>query len=334
MDDNLIQIAKDYQSTRDFKGNIKDVLYRLYERYIKEREQTLMEAAAASAAVNALFLSDQIDFSKVTPQMEEAFKLAYPNTELISLSERSPEEVQGFLSAWKGKYFEVMVGDKLNAGEWVGDIHLEPGQVAQLAESATQPGWDLQILNADGTVANELQLKATESLSYVKSALERYPDIDVITTDEVLDSAGDLSNQFFPSGISDEALEEAVLAPMEEVLDSPLEELVENILPGLPFIIIAVSEGRKVMIGRKTFEMALSDGLERTVKTGAAIGVGALVYFLDGGLLSIPASFLTRVGFNRYKTMSIILKELRTKIDVTRKLLPYYSKAATSHNSG
>lgn len=54
----------------------------------------------------------------------------------------------------------------------MGDIHLEPGQVAALAESATQPGWDLQILNADGTVAGELQLKATDSLSKEKSKYE------------------------------------------------------------------------------------------------------------------------------------------------------------------
>ena len=97
---------------------------------------------------------------------------------------------KGFLSAWKGKYFEVLVRDELNAGEWVGDIHLEPGQTALLAESAIQPGWDLQIINSDGSVAQELQLKATESLSYVKEALERYPDIGVLTTDEVFNAGG------------------------------------------------------------------------------------------------------------------------------------------------
>ena len=49
----------------------------------------------------------------------------------------------------------------------------------------SQPGWDIQILNADGTVDQVLQAKATESVSYVKEALEKYPDIEIVTTEEV-----------------------------------------------------------------------------------------------------------------------------------------------------
>lgn len=301
-------LAAQYRARRNSAQSVREAVADLYKRYIKEREQSLMDATAAAAAVNALFLmADRIDMSQVTPQMEEAFRLAYPNVDLLSLADRSPAEVEGFLSAWKGKYFEVLVRDDLNAGEWVGDIHLDSGQTAVLAESATQPGWDLQILDPDGSLAHELQLKATQSLGYVKNALERYPDIDVLTTDEVLDASGDGVQGIFASGFSDSALEDTIHAPMEALLDSPLEELVETVLPGLPFVLIAAGEGRKVLMGRKTFDVAMQDGLYRAAKTGSAIGIG--------GLLSITASFLTRMAFDRYNAMNRSVTFLDKRIE-------------------
>lgn len=252
--------------------------------------------------------------------MEEAFRLAYPNVELLSLAGRSPAEVEGFLSAWKGKYFEVVIRDKLNAGEWVGDIHLGPGQTAVLAESATQLGWDLQIIDPDGAVARELQLKATQSLAYIKQALERYPDIDVLTTDEVMDAGGEAVHSIFASGFSDSVLEQTIRTPMEALLDSPLEELVETVLPGLPFVLIATGEGRKVLMGRKSFNLAMQDGLYRVARTGAAIGIGALVVLLDGGILSIPASFLSRMSFDRYNVMTRSVTALEKRIEMLRPL--------------
>jgi hypothetical protein len=86
------------------------------------------------------------------------------------------------------------------------------------------------------------------------------------------------------SGMNELELRERVVAPMEALLDSPLEELAETVLPGLPFILIAVGEGRHVFAGRKTMDAALQGGLVRASKSGAAIGVGSLVALLDGGL--------------------------------------------------
>ena len=311
MDDKLNSLANQYRNSRVSDQSVRDAIVELYQHYIKKNEQALLDAAAAATAVSAIFLTDQIDMSQVTPQMAEAFSLAYPNIDLSSLAGRSPDEIGGFLQAWKGKYFEVLVRDKLKAGEWVGDIHLEPGQTAMLAESATQPGWDLQIINSDGSIAQELQLKATESLSYIKKALERYPDIDVLTTDEV----GDAAEKIFSSGVSNEALKDTISAPMEALLDGPTEELLETVLPGLPFALIAVGEGRQVLMGRKTFDIAMKEGLSRAVKSGVAIGAGALVAFLDGGLLSIPASFLTRLGIDRYQRMGQSIELLDRRIE-------------------
>ncbi len=316
----LEDLAAQYRASRNSDEPIADSVMGLYKRYIKEMEQPLMDAAGAAAAVSALFLSDEIDMSQVTPQMEEAFRLAYPTIDLSTLADRSPAEVEGFLSAWKGKYFEILVRDDLNAGEWVGDIHLSPGQTAALAETATQPGWDLQILNPDGSVADELQLKATQSLGYVKEALERYPDIGVLTTDEVLQSGGDAVGGLVPSGFLESELDETIRAPMESLLDAGLEELAETVLPILPFVLIVGGEGREMLMGRKSFDHSMQDGLYRASKTGAAIGIGALVVFLDGGLLSLPASFLVRVGFDRYDAAGRSITSLDKRIGTLRQL--------------
>ena len=64
-------------------------------------------------------------------------------------------------------------------------------------------------MNEDGSVAEAIQLKATESIAYVKEALEKYPDIRVATTSEVDDSVG----QILSTDISDEQLERVTGGP-------------------------------------------------------------------------------------------------------------------------
>ena len=103
----------------------------------------------------------------------------------------------------------------------------------------------------------------------------------------------------FPSGSSNADVEAQVAAPMEELLDSPLEEFAEMVLPGLPFVLIAATEGRKVLMGRQAFQEAVNRSLERATKTGAAIGVGAVAVLAGAGVVSLPATFLTRMGIDR-----------------------------------
>jgi hypothetical protein len=125
------------------------------------------------------------DPSKVPADVERAFELAYPG--LASHGEtfsdvvrRLPsDDVVGLVNGVKGKLFEIELVDHMNAGNLPDGLH------AELAGSATQPGYDIRILDADGHTVDVLQAKATESVAYVKDALERYPDIDVTTTTEV-----------------------------------------------------------------------------------------------------------------------------------------------------
>lgn len=123
--------------------------------------------------------------SKVPTDVERAFEIAYPGLAshgetFSNVVQRLPaDDVVGLVSGVKGKLFEIELVEHMNAG------NLPDGLRAVLAGSATQPGYDIRILDADGHAVDVLQAKATESVAYVKQALERYPDIDVTTTTEV-----------------------------------------------------------------------------------------------------------------------------------------------------
>ena len=106
------------------------------------------------------------------PNRHSLAGLALPPLHPESLVGASEDRLEGLANGIKGKYFEVLVEGRLNNDESLGELILGPGQVARIAESPTQEGWDLEILNTnDGSVVEVLQLKATTSMSYVKRAL-------------------------------------------------------------------------------------------------------------------------------------------------------------------
>jgi len=150
--------------------------------------------------------------SLVTTDIEEAFRHAYPDLsasgETFSdvVNRLDTDGLTGFSSAIKGKLFEQQFVDHLNSG------NLPDGYSAVMATSPNQPGFDIKIIDESGAVSDLLQAKATDSVSYVKDALERYPEIDVVTTAEVyreLVSIG-VSDRIVDSGITNVELESKV----------------------------------------------------------------------------------------------------------------------------
>ena len=332
MDSSLTEIAAGY-SRQHSGGAHSSGLRQLYDRYVKERESSILDAAAATAAFDVLVSGDQIDTGAITPQMEEAFRLAAPDVaSRMTLAERyaelgdsSEEARRGFLGLLKGKYFEVVVRDRLNAGQTVGDLILGPGQRAQLAADPTQAGWDLMIFDPDGSINEPLQLKATDSLHPIKRSLEKYPEFRVLTTEEGLDQTVDsLLNpeKVLGSGISDAQLEREVTAPLAPLLDNQFEDLLEAVAPGLPFVLIGLTEGTKVLMGRQALQEAVHRSLERGTKTGAALAVGGLAVLVGAGVISLPAIFLTRVGIDRYRIQAGLSERLSADMESIRVLIP------------
>ena len=73
-----------------------------------------------------------------------------------------------------------------------------------------------------------------------------------------------------------------------------------------PFAIIAVTEQMKVIMGRKTGKAGFSDAVQRMVKTGAAMGVGALAAVAGGPIAAVPAAMGTRAFLSHYKSRSLL----------------------------
>lgn len=102
--------------------------------------------------------------------------------------------------------------------------------------------------------------------------------------------------------------------------------LLDDVAPFIPFVIIAGTEGRHVMMAKKTFEAATKHAFQRSLKTSAAIAVGAMVIWLDGGLLSIPASIATRLGIERYQVAGRIAKRFDTRIIQAKALVSLHPR--------
>jgi hypothetical protein len=151
----------------------------------RTRAQDDIDPLLDTTFVGGASLASYIASGAVPPDVQRAYELAYPNLAashslLDELRHLDAHGVVGLTSGIKGKLFELRYLDYLNA-----DHHLPDGYHAELAHSATQPGWDIRVVGPDDHVAELIQMKATDSASYVKHALDVYPYIDVTTTSEV-----------------------------------------------------------------------------------------------------------------------------------------------------
>ena len=84
-----------------------------------------------------------------------------------------------------------------------------------------------------------------------------------------------------------------------------ISELMESVTGVLPFAIIIVSEGSKVLLKRKPGITGLKDGAFRMAKTGAAMGVGAAVMGAAGFWAAIPVTMGVRAMFDRYRSKAL-----------------------------
>ncbi len=82
--------------------------------------------------------------------------------------------------------------------------------------------------------------------------------------------------------------------------------LIDTLSSAAPFAVIAVTEQMKVIMGRKTGRAALSDTVQRMMKTGAAMGVGALAALAGGPAAAVPAAMGTRALLSHYKSKSML----------------------------
>ena len=108
-----------------------------------------------------------------------------------------------------------------------------------------------------------------------------------------------------------------------------LTELTESVTGVLPFVIISVSEGTKVILRRKPGKTGLKDGAYRMVKTGAAMGVGAAVTGLAGFWAAIPVTMGVRALFDRYRSKTLTGKRVQGRIKRLQELNRFIRRGET-----
>ncbi|MBC8260198.1 MAG: hypothetical protein H8E43_00035 [Planctomycetia bacterium] len=188
-----------------------------YEMRVLNRKERWRHVDAIT--IGGLLLADALSGTEIPATIEAAYHGAYPHEAASmsfadKISSLDDYQIPGFLAGIKGKLFELQYVDLLN------NELLPDGYQADLATSPTQPGWDIAIQGPEGNL-ELIQAKATDSVAYVNEAFEKYPEFDIVTTDEVygqmlMSGAGtDLIN----SGITNAGLE----SQLDEAVNSGLE---------------------------------------------------------------------------------------------------------------
>jgi len=152
----------------------------------------VLRGQMAPAVMMAFVLSgrgEELD-GPIGQEFVQAIRDCYPDLGSANIGEiadhmraYSPEEFAGVVSMVKGKLFErlVVVHENGDGDAWRAALHADQ----------SYPGSDITFVNDDTGEAIEVSLKATDSAAYVEHALMRYPDIPVLTTEEVGAMFGD-----------------------------------------------------------------------------------------------------------------------------------------------
>ncbi|MCB4777167.1 MAG: hypothetical protein LGB72_02980, partial [Sulfurovum sp.] len=127
--------------------------------------------------------------------------------------EYDSEALEGALNTIKGKMFEIMATNAENSDN--------DAWQAQMHEDESFPGSDIVFTNSETGETLEVSLKATgvEDTSIIEHALDKYPDLPIMTTDEAAALYND-TNMVFGSGIRHEELKNITEDRMDELTNS------------------------------------------------------------------------------------------------------------------
>lgn len=262
-----------YRDIKYSKKDLKDLKTRIENQGGYYRELNKNKGTVDSVVIGGETLVTLLAASTIPNEITSAYEAAYPNlSDSVSFQDKvrglDGDSLTGFVSAIKGKLFEQKYVEYLNDG------NLPDGYSAILAESATQQGWDIAIEGSNGEISSVLQAKATDSVSYVQDALEKYPSIDVVTTDEVY-------SHLVMSGISENITNGAISnVELVDALDNAVDasELAMDYTPplfALAFIAFTSYKDESLTL----FEKARNAG-DRSGKT-------YLSYLIGGGIAAI-----------------------------------------------
>lgn len=187
------------------------------------------------------------------------------NIEEIStyLSQYSSEQLQGISNNVKGIYHEIKFVEAENTdGD---DID------AELYELTNHPGADVRLTNTTTGEITNVQLKAANSTHYVGEHLDKYPDINVLATEEVANNLSDVES----SGFSNEELSNDVSHTLNEITENGGYIESTATTSGL---ISAVLNTKAILEGKQSSSIAARKTLEDIgIATASAVIIEVLI---------------------------------------------------------
>ena len=291
-----------------------------YEKVIRNKSATI-DSGIIAGVVIAEYLSTP---DTVPQEVELAFQAAYPNlaessTFLEALQVYDdPAALRGFLAGIKGKLFEIQYVDYLNDG------NLPDGFVAELAEVANQPGWDIAIIGPDQSLADVLQLKASDSVNYVIESARRYPDIDIVTTDEVYSQLLLHSNienyEIINSGISEDSLVELIATSIE--IGNGVSGFLDSKVPIASMALIAFSAFTEEQ--KTIYQKSFSFG-DRSAKAMIALGVADFLTGFTTWWVGLLGAIGTRLLSDRGRIRRKRYRQLKDIVENNERIIKRYA---------
>jgi hypothetical protein len=297
-------------------------LRELADRYRCRNQQDLLDIAAVVIDVSTDSLLNLGLEQELNPLLFDAMRRQYRNVLIESLIGSSQERLNGLAKGVKGKYLELIMVDRLNKGESIGELMLGPGQVARLAESSTQRRFDFEIVNtADVSVVEQIQVKATNYASYIRRTQEKYPDIRIATTAEI----NGTSDRISQTGTSDADLEREADDFLSEQSEDGISDTIDKVsefgfdaLPMFAGLIVIVVEGRQLLAGHSSVEASLRRSAKRLSRASTFSVLGAMLTAIDAGILTTPGTVSVKVIWTRMRNQQALYEQLRSRTEEIR----------------
>ena len=293
----LTALAKSYSPAS------QEDLMDLANGYQRRGESEILELAALAADLSTDRIINLGREPELDPQILEALERHYhPNPVPVDgLDELSDESLDGLVGAVKGIYFEVLVRDRLNDRETVGDLSLEPWEQAELADPS-QHGWDLKITDGSGEMVEQISFKAHQSMQPIKEALEKYPDFQVAVPDHI----NNTSDEIIGTDVSLKQLTDHTDEQLSEISEGALTNAVDvaaetalDVFPLGSALIICATEGRHFLMSRTTFEESMKRSGKRLIRPTVYSATGTALSATGLGLAAVPIVMGARVAESR-----------------------------------
>ena len=116
-----------------------------------------------------------------------------------------------------------------------------------------------------------------------------------------------------------------------------LADVLDHISTALPFVVVIVQEGGKVLFKKKTREAGVQDAGYRLMKSGAAMGAGAAVAAAGMAGAALPVAVTVRLLIDRVRSRKFTglrvaqriqrVQSLRSRRERQLRLMPSYLSA-------